>query len=90
MTAFEFTEDQQAIFDSVSRLCARFDAAYWREVDETGNFPEAFVAAMAEGGWLGTAMDGTVRPLMYGVCFWSIVIALSAWTLVQKHGKLPH
>ena len=56
MTAFEFTEDQQAIFDSVSRLCARFDAAYWREVDETGNFPEAFVAAMAEGGWLGTAM----------------------------------
>ena len=32
-------------------------------------------------------MDGTVRPLMYGVWFWSVLIALSAWTLVQKHGK---
>jgi len=45
------------------------------------------VAAFAVGGWLGTAMDGTVRPLMYGVWFWSVLIALSAWTLVQKHGK---
>jgi acyl-CoA dehydrogenase len=53
---FGFTEDQQEIFDSVSRLCARFDADYWRRTDETGEFPEAFVAAMAEGGWLGTAM----------------------------------
>ena len=45
------------------------------------------LAAFAVGGWLGTAMDGTVRPLMYGVWFWSVLIALSAWTLVQKHGK---
>ncbi len=56
MSAFEFTEDQEAIRESVTRLCARFDAAYWREVDETGNFPEAFVGAMAEGGWLGTVL----------------------------------
>lgn len=56
MSAFDFTEDQEAIRESVTRLCARFDAAYWREVDETGNFPEAFVAAMAEGGWLGTVL----------------------------------
>jgi len=45
------------------------------------------VAAFAVGGWLGTAMDGTVRPLMYGVWFWSVLIAFSAWTLVQKHGR---
>lgn len=54
--SFGFTEDQQGIFASVTRLCARFDADYWRRTDETGDFPEAFVAAMAEGGWLGTAM----------------------------------
>ncbi|HEX7943548.1 MAG TPA: acyl-CoA dehydrogenase family protein, partial [Phenylobacterium sp.] len=56
MTAFEFTEDQEAIRDSVTRLCAGFDADYWRRTDETGEFPETFVAAMAQGGWLGTAM----------------------------------
>jgi acyl-CoA dehydrogenase len=54
--SFWLTDDQEAIRESVARLCARFDADYWRRTDETGDFPEAFVAAMAEGGWLGTAM----------------------------------
>jgi DHA1 family bicyclomycin/chloramphenicol resistance-like MFS transporter len=31
-------------------------------------------------------MDGTVLPLAYGVWFWSLLIASTAWTLVQKHG----
>lgn len=45
------------------------------------------LAAFAVGGWLGAHMDGTVLPLMYGVCFWSVLITLAAWTLVQKYGK---
>jgi DHA1 family bicyclomycin/chloramphenicol resistance-like MFS transporter len=44
-------------------------------------------AAFVVGGWLGAHMDGTVMPLVYGVWFWSVVIAASAWTLVQQHGK---
>jgi len=44
------------------------------------------VVAFAVGGWLGTYMDGTVFPLVFGVWFWSVLIALTAWTLVQKHG----
>ncbi|WP_332871380.1 multidrug effflux MFS transporter [Rhodoferax ferrireducens] len=45
------------------------------------------LAAFAMGGWLGTHMDGTVLPLAYGVWFWSALVALAAWTVVQKHGK---
>jgi DHA1 family bicyclomycin/chloramphenicol resistance-like MFS transporter len=45
------------------------------------------MAAFVMGGWLGTHMDGTVFPLVYGVWFWSALVALTAWTLVQKHGK---
>ena len=45
------------------------------------------VMAFAMGGWLGTRMDGTVLPLTNGVWFWSILIALSAWTLVRKYGE---
>src|SRR5215510_11592665 len=56
MNGFWFNDEQQAIRESVLRLCARFDAEYWRRTDETGEFPEAFVAAMAEAGWLGAAM----------------------------------
>ena len=44
------------------------------------------IAAFAMGAWLGQHMDGTVYPLAYGVWFWSIWIAIVAWTLVQKHG----
>jgi len=56
MNGFWFTDEQQAIRDGVLKLCARFDAEYWRRTDETGDFPEAFVDAMAEAGWLGAAM----------------------------------
>jgi MFS transporter, DHA1 family, multidrug resistance protein len=45
------------------------------------------VAAFAVGNWLGTHMDGTVFPLALGVWFWSVLIALAAWTLVQRYGK---
>ncbi|MCP5280471.1 MAG: multidrug effflux MFS transporter [Rhodoferax sp.] len=44
------------------------------------------VAAFAMGGWLGWRMDGTVFPLTNGIWFWSIVISVTGWTLVQKHG----
>jgi len=56
MSGFWFSEEQQAIRDAVVRLCERFDADYWRRTDESGEFPEAFVAAMVEAGWLGVAM----------------------------------
>ncbi len=56
MNGFWFTEEQQAIREGVLKLCERFDADYWRRTDETGDFPEAFVDAMAGAGWLGAAM----------------------------------
>jgi DHA1 family bicyclomycin/chloramphenicol resistance-like MFS transporter len=45
------------------------------------------VSAFATGQWLGMHMDGTVRPLALGILFWSVLVALSAWTLVQRYGK---
>ena len=48
-------EDQLAIKDAVERTCAQFDDEYWSRTDETGEWPEAFTTAMAEGGWLGVA-----------------------------------
>ena len=45
------------------------------------------VVAFAMGGWIGTHMDGTVYPLAYGVAFWSVLIVLTAWVLVQRYGE---
>ena len=60
MTGFWLTEEQEAIREGVAKLCAAFDDEYWRRTDETGHFPEDFVAAIAEGGWLGVAMPESV------------------------------
>ncbi|HEX6860063.1 MAG TPA: acyl-CoA dehydrogenase family protein [Caulobacteraceae bacterium] len=56
MSSFWPTEEQEAIREAVGRVCERFDDEHWRRTDETGNFPEEFAQAMAEGGWLGVAM----------------------------------
>ena len=44
------------------------------------------LAAFGIGGWLGMRLDGTVWPLVNGIWFWSVVLALISWTLVQKFG----
>lgn len=51
------------------------------------------LVAFGIGGWLGLALAdpalgaGTVRPLTDGIWFWSTLITLTAWTLVQRHGE---
>lgn len=49
----------------------------------------SMVAAFAMGGWLGISLAGadSVLPLTNGVWFWSVLIAVFAWTLVQRFGE---
>jgi len=58
-----FNESTQAkeIRNAVQKVCSQFDDNYWAEKDDTGTFPEEFVAAITQGGWLGIAM-----PTEYG------------------------
>ena len=50
---FAFTEQQLAIKDSVSKLCAEFDGKYWLKKDKEGGYPADFHRALADAGWLG-------------------------------------
>lgn len=50
---FALTPEQLAIQESVGQLCAGFSQEYWRDVDDRREYPEAFVKALTEGGWLG-------------------------------------
>lgn len=54
-------EELQAIREAVRDLCARYDGAYWRRIDEAKGFPEDFVRAMTEAGWLAAMI-----PAEYG------------------------
>ena len=50
---FALTADQEAVRDSVAKICSRFDDDYWLEKDKAGGFPHDFYQALADGGWLG-------------------------------------
>lgn len=45
-------QDHQAIREGIRALCGQYDAAYWRALDQHKAFPEAFVQALTEAGWL--------------------------------------
>ena len=53
---FELTDDQQSLIDGLAATLARFGDDYWAACDREARFPDDFVAAMAEGGWLGIAL----------------------------------
>jgi acyl-CoA dehydrogenase len=58
---FGWSAEQEQIRAAIERVCAPFDADYWRRLDRDGGFPEDFHRALAASGWLGIAM-----PEAYG------------------------
>ena len=55
--AHEYQEYRRAIRE----LCAQFDSKYWQEVEERAGYPEAFVKALTDAGWLAALI-----PEQYG------------------------
>lgn len=51
----------QDIRDAVRDLCAQFPAEYFRKIDEVRGYPEAFVDALTQAGWLAALI-----PSEYG------------------------
>ncbi len=81
---FSLTPEQQAIRETVGRICAEFDDNYWLERDKSGEYPLDFHAAMAAGGWLGVAM-----PEEYGGAGLGVVeAALVMHTVAGSSGAM--
>jgi acyl-CoA dehydrogenase len=55
--ADEYPEYRQA----VRELCAQFDSKYWQEVEARAGYPDAFVKALTDAGWLAALV-----PEQYG------------------------
>ena len=58
---FKLTEDQEALRAAVRDLCKRYPDAYWRDVDERHEYPEAFVNDLTKAGYLAALI-----PVEYG------------------------
>ena len=49
----EIGEDYSDIRDAVRKLCEPFDGEYWQKLEETDSYPNRFVEALTESGFLG-------------------------------------
>jgi len=54
-------DQYQDLRDAVRSLCASFDGHYWQRIDEQRAYPEAFVDALTQAGWLAALI-----PSQYG------------------------
>jgi acyl-CoA dehydrogenase len=46
------TSEHQEYRRAIRELCSRFDSQYWQQVEEGSHYPEAFVRALTDAGWL--------------------------------------
>ncbi len=58
---FNLSMEQQMMADTALQISARFDPEYWREKDESGEYPAEFIAEIGEQGFFGLPV-----PEQYG------------------------
>jgi acyl-CoA dehydrogenase len=51
----------------VRALCMRFPDAYWRDLDRRRDYPEAFVQALTDAGWLSALIPARYGGLGFGL-----------------------
>ncbi len=73
----EFTD----IRDGVRAVVSRFDSRYWQQVDAARAYPEEFVAALTEAGWLSALI-----PQEYGGSDLSLVEASVIMEEINRAG----
>ena len=57
-----------------AQLCHRFGVEYWRKLDETATYPEAFVQALTDAGWLAALIPEQFGGSGLGVTEASIIL----------------
>ncbi|KWR78859.1 acyl-CoA dehydrogenase family protein [Cupriavidus sp. IDO] len=78
-------QDQDQLFpeirEAVRDLCAGFDSAYWQRVEEQNAFPETFVQALTQAGWLSALI-----PESYGGSGLSLTAASVIMEEINRSG----
>ncbi|SOZ09875.1 acyl-CoA dehydrogenase family protein [Cupriavidus taiwanensis] len=69
------------IREAVRDLCAGFDSAYWQRVEEQEAFPESFVQALTQAGWLSALI-----PEAYGGSGLSLTAASVIMEEINRSG----
>jgi acyl-CoA dehydrogenase len=64
----------QEMREALRALCGSFDSAYWQKVDTERGYPEAFVNALTEAGWLAAMIPSEYGGSGLGLAEASVVM----------------
>jgi acyl-CoA dehydrogenase len=85
-------QDQyQELREALRDLCKNFDSAYWQKVDHERGYPEAFVQAITEAGWLAALIPEAYGGSGLGLAEASVImeeINFSGGNAGSCHGQM--
>ena len=84
-------DEYQELRDAVRALCAGFDSTYWQNIDEQRAYPEAFVDALTQAGWLAALIPTQYGGSGLGLAQASVImeeINLSGGNAGSCHGQM--
>ena len=84
-------DTHQEMREALRGLCGRFDSAYWQKVDHERGYPEAFVNALTEAGWLAALIPADYGGSGLGLTEASVImeeINLSGGNAGSCHGQM--
>ena len=67
-------ESHQQIRAAVRDLCSRFSGEYWRKLDEARAYPDEFVRALTDAGWLSSLIPEEYGGAGLGITEASIIL----------------
>jgi alkylation response protein AidB-like acyl-CoA dehydrogenase len=85
------TPERIAIRDAVAQLCSRFGHEYWTALDRERKYPEEFVQALTDGGWLAILIPEEYGGGGLGITEAAIVLETidrSDGTAVAAHAQM--
>ncbi|MGJ7492350.1 acyl-CoA dehydrogenase family protein [Variovorax sp. ZT4R33] len=84
-------DGHQEMREALRSLCGGFDAAYWQKVDHARGYPEAFVDALTQAGWLAALIPSDYGGSGLGLTEASVImeeINFSGGNAGSCHGQM--
>ncbi|MGJ7520766.1 acyl-CoA dehydrogenase family protein [Variovorax sp. LT1P1] len=84
-------DGHQEMREALRALCGSFDAAYWQKVDHERGYPEAFVDALTQAGWLAALIPADYGGSGLGLTEASVImeeINFSGGNAGSCHGQM--
>ncbi|RYY75789.1 MAG: acyl-CoA dehydrogenase, partial [Comamonadaceae bacterium] len=81
----------QDLREALRALCGSYDPAYWQKVDNDRGYPEAFVDALTEAGWMAALIPGEYGGSGLGLAEASVImeeINFSGGNAGALHGQM--